>query len=89
MPGVRANMTGLPRELLEFLDRYDAQLTPDSRTGLPACRMTRDFCTPRPYVSLLTVAIALGVILLTGILARLMAAVRASRITPVEALRHE
>jgi putative ABC transport system permease protein len=44
---------------------------------------------PRPYVSLLTVAIALGVILLTGILAGLMPAVRASRITPVEALRHE
>jgi putative ABC transport system permease protein len=44
---------------------------------------------PRPYVSLLTVVIALGVILLTGILAGLMPAVRASRITPVEALRHE
>ena len=44
---------------------------------------------PRPYVSLLTVAIALGVILVTGILAGLMPAVRASRITPVEALRHE
>ncbi len=26
MPGVRANMTGLPRELLEFLNRYDAQV---------------------------------------------------------------
>jgi len=24
VPGVRANMTGLPRELLELLDRYDA-----------------------------------------------------------------
>jgi len=44
---------------------------------------------PRPHVSLLTVAIALGVILLTGIVAGLMPAVRASRITPVEALRHE
>ena len=44
---------------------------------------------PRPYVSLLTVAIALGVILLTGIVAGLLPAVRASRITPVEALRHE
>jgi putative ABC transport system permease protein len=44
---------------------------------------------PRPHVSLLTVAIALGVILMTGILAGLMPAVRASRITPVEALRHE
>jgi putative ABC transport system permease protein len=44
---------------------------------------------PRPYVSLLTVAIALGVILLTGVVAGLMPAVRASRITPVEALRHE
>lgn len=44
---------------------------------------------PRPHVSLLTVAIALGVILVTGILAGLMPAVRASRITPVEALRHE
>ena len=44
---------------------------------------------PRPYVSLLTVAIALGVILVTGIVAGLLPAVRASRITPVEALRHE
>jgi putative ABC transport system permease protein len=44
---------------------------------------------PRPYVSLSTVTIALAVILLTGILAGLMPAVRASRITPVEALRHE
>ncbi len=44
---------------------------------------------PRPYVSLVTVAIALGVILLTGVIAGLMPAVRASRITPVEALRHE
>jgi putative ABC transport system permease protein len=44
---------------------------------------------PRPYVSLVTVAIALGVILLTGVMAGLMPAVRASRITPVEALRHE
>jgi putative ABC transport system permease protein len=44
---------------------------------------------PRPHVSLMTVAIALGVILLTGIIAGLMPAVRASRITPVEALRHE
>jgi putative ABC transport system permease protein len=44
---------------------------------------------PKPYVSMLTVMIALGVILLTGILAGLMPAVRASRITPVEALRHE
>lgn len=44
---------------------------------------------PRPYVSWLTVTIALGVILLTGIVAGLMPAVRASRITPVEALRHE
>jgi putative ABC transport system permease protein len=44
---------------------------------------------PRPYVSMVTVAVALGVILLTGVLAGLMPAVRASRITPVEALRHE
>ena len=44
---------------------------------------------PRPYVSLMTVAIALGVILLTGVVGGLMPAVRAARITPVEALRHE
>jgi ABC-type antimicrobial peptide transport system permease subunit len=35
------------------------------------------------------VAIALGVILLTGVVAGLMPAARAARITPVEALRHE
>jgi putative ABC transport system permease protein len=44
---------------------------------------------PKPHVSMLTVMIALGVIFLTGILAGLMPAVRASRVTPVEALRHE
>ena len=44
---------------------------------------------PRPYISAVTVLVALGVILLTGIAAGVTPAIRASRITPVEALRHE
>jgi putative ABC transport system permease protein len=44
---------------------------------------------PKPYISAVTVLVALGVILLTGIAAGVTPAVRASRITPVDALRHE
>jgi putative ABC transport system permease protein len=44
---------------------------------------------PKPYVSGLTAVVSIAVILLTGIAAGLLPAIRASRITPVEALRHE
>lgn len=44
---------------------------------------------PKPHVSAMTVVVALGVIILTGIAAGVTPAIRASRITPVDALRHE
>jgi putative ABC transport system permease protein len=48
-----------------------------------------DYEIPKPYVSGMTVLVALGVIFITGIAAGLTPAIRASRITPVDALRHE
>jgi putative ABC transport system permease protein len=44
---------------------------------------------PKPYVSITTALIAMAVILVTGIVAGVDPAIRASRISPVEALRHE
>jgi putative ABC transport system permease protein len=44
---------------------------------------------PKPYVSWVTALVALAVIFLTGIAAGVTPAIRASRISPVEALRHE
>lgn len=44
---------------------------------------------PKPHISVVTVLVALAVILLTGVAAGVTPAIRASRITPVEALRHE
>lgn len=44
---------------------------------------------PKPHVSLATAGIAVGIILLTGIVAGVAPAIRASRISPTEALRHE
>lgn len=48
-----------------------------------------DYEVPKPHVSGMTVLVALAVILVTGIAAGLTPAIRASRITPVDALRHE
>ena len=55
--------------------------------GVQLIPLDREF--PKPYISAVTVLVALGVILLTGIAAGVTPAIRASRITPVEALRHE
>jgi putative ABC transport system permease protein len=55
--------------------------------GVQLIPLDREF--PKPYISVVTVLVALGVILLTGIAAGVTPAIRASRITPVEALRHE
>jgi putative ABC transport system permease protein len=55
--------------------------------GLRFTPIPPDF--PKPQITLTTVAVAVGVIVFTGVAAGITPAIRASRITPVEALRHE
>jgi multidrug efflux pump subunit AcrA (membrane-fusion protein) len=82
---VRLSEESLDPERIALLrKRLDRQRELEQKGLIP---LDREF--PKPYISAVTVLVALGVILLTGIAAGVTPAIRASRITPVEALRHE